>query len=376
MSDGWCTIESDPGVFTCLCEEIGVKGVQFEEIYTLDDCAFSAVDPEKVHGLVFLFKWVGGKDERPVIEAADHGIFFANQVIQNACATQAILSVLLNAPDGKGPGKVDLGPHLTEFKEFTGMLDSESKGLAIGNSEVIRTAHNSFKHQSSFEFVQDKDDKGDDAFHFIGYICHESKIYELDGLKKGPVLVGEVIAGVPWVATVTQEIQRRIDSYSQQAASGDASAVELRFNLMAIIANRQSEAEHAILRQRHLRQRATISLVSHGEVDELSDELDDDEAPNDIPTFDELSVKEVGELKKIVESCNAEISEIEKIVESEKQRRAKWAKENARRRHDMVPLALAAMRHLARKRQLMPAYEKGKAATLKRAEEKKAASAQ
>ena len=60
-------------------------------------------------------------------------------------------------------------------------------------------AHNSFRQQSSFEIVHDKadgtlghtafanygigcrqDEKGD-AFHFVCYICHEGKVYELDG---------------------------------------------------------------------------------------------------------------------------------------------------------------------------------------------------
>lgn len=369
MSDEWCTIESDPGVFTSLCEEIGVKGVQFEEIYSLDAETFATLEADKIFGLVFLFKWKKEADERPTVPADDNGVFFAKQVIHNACATQAILNVLLNVEGDK----VELGKCLSEMKGFAAGLDAEMKGLAMSNSEVIRTAHNSFRHQSSFEIVKEDDAKGD-AFHFVGYVCAGSKVFELDGLKAGPILVGDVPASGPWFETARVEIQRRIETYTQKAAAaGGEDSVELRFNLMAITGSKLAEAEKKIEMNRYLRQRVNISLVSQGEEVTLEDEVDDDEAPAEIPTFEDLSAREVPELKKMVDKCTAEITELTTVVDTEKKRRDKWAKENARRRFDLVPLALAAMRHLARRKELMPAFEKGKATHIKRVEEKKAA---
>lgn len=67
-------------------------------------------------------------------------LLFVLQVVNNACATQAILSIILNNKDPE----VKLGPTLTEFKEFCDSFDPAMKGFALSNSEAIRTVHNSF----------------------------------------------------------------------------------------------------------------------------------------------------------------------------------------------------------------------------------------
>lgn len=49
-------------------------------------------------------------------------------MLQNACGTQAVLSIVLNRPD------IEIGPALEEFKEFTAAFPSELRGEALSNS--------------------------------------------------------------------------------------------------------------------------------------------------------------------------------------------------------------------------------------------------
>jgi len=92
----WTDIESDPGVFTELVKTIGVEDVQIEELMTLEPEETNRLNP--IYGLIFLFKWTKENQKRECMIDYDPSLFFASQVITNACATQAILSILMNCP--------------------------------------------------------------------------------------------------------------------------------------------------------------------------------------------------------------------------------------------------------------------------------------
>ncbi|TQS31926.1 hypothetical protein Golomagni_07777, partial [Golovinomyces magnicellulatus] len=197
MSGGWNTSMKLPsidyGVFTSLIENLGVKDVQFEELLTLDPSELLTLQP--LYGVIFLFKYPTdqpyatpeGPRDGAFDPSASENIFFAAQTIQNACATQALLSVLMNKTD-----KVDIGSHMKDFREFTMVLPPEFRGEALSNSDLIREVHNSFARSSPFaDETQRQGGESEDVFHFIAYTPINGVLYELDGLQPSPISHGE-----------------------------------------------------------------------------------------------------------------------------------------------------------------------------------------
>ncbi|OAR02441.1 hypothetical protein LLEC1_07771, partial [Akanthomyces lecanii] len=201
---------SNVGVFTSLIENLGVKDIQFEELLTLDPSELLALQP--VYGVIFLFKYPTDKPyatpdgplDGTFDEAASEKLFFAAQTIQNACATQALLSVLLNqtgdaattttttTTDGADSHKVDIGEKLRDFRDFTMVLPPEFRGEALSNSDLIREVHNSFARSNPFsdETQRDPNAETEDAFHFVAYTPVGGTLYELDGLQPAPIAHG------------------------------------------------------------------------------------------------------------------------------------------------------------------------------------------
>ncbi|XP_011208915.1 ubiquitin carboxyl-terminal hydrolase isozyme L5 [Bactrocera dorsalis] len=319
MSDGagsWCLIESDPGVFTELIREFGCEGVQVEEIWSLDRDLFKELEP--IHGLIFLFKWVQDDESVGTVVKDDRldNIFFAKQVINNACATQAILSILLNC----NHQDINLGPTLTEFKEFSQSFDPFNKGLTLSNAPKIRSVHNSFARQTLYELDTKNQNKDDDVYHFIGYIPINGRLYELDGLKEGPVDLGAVAADQNWIDVVRPIIEKRMQKYSEG---------EIHFNLMALVSDRLK-----------IYQQKIDNLINTAE-----DAMDTDE------------------------DRQTEIAKLRSKMEYEVEKRKRYKIENIRRKHNYLPFIVELLKMLGEQGQLMPIYEKAK----QRAAEREAA---
>lgn len=154
------------------------------------------------------------------MEGWDPELFFAEQVTTNACATQAILSILMNNEN------IDVGEELTNFKSFTtgAMLDPANIGYSIGSHELIKSVHNSFHKPDPIVYDKSGATEKEDAFHFISYVPFRGRLYELDGLRKGPIDHGEISDN--WLAVAREKIQERMNKYAES---------EIRFNLLALI---------------------------------------------------------------------------------------------------------------------------------------------
>lgn len=294
MPSNWCLIESDPAVFTELIEKFGVKGLCVEELIALDPAALEQYT--KVYGLIFLHKWNPKQKTSGSAVPAGQGapVYFAKQVVEDACATLALVNLLCNHPTA------ELGEAMKNFLAFTEELDPYTRGTQIADYEPFRTAHNSFASPYYLEEEKASNNNEGEAYHFVSYVFKNGTIWELDGLKDGPVPLAECTAD-DMLATLVRVVEGRV----QEMTSGDA-AGDISFALMAVV---------------------------------------------DDPIIQ--TQKKIEQLR----SQEKAVGDLEEMLQTMMEQREKDRLENIRRRHNYIPMVVELLKALAEKGVLEKALE-------------------
>ena len=238
LSTEWLELESDPGLFTLLIQDFGVRGVKVEEVYDV-----SQTFKDGVYGFVFLFQWTEDRRARKKFLQSEEcfvtetsvlqSMFFAHQIVANSCATHALLSILLNCSEEQNT-TVDLGPTLSSLKEFCRDIDPEMRGYAIGNLPDLAAAHNRYAKPDLTMPTPPPSKRGTltsslvayqpETYHFVSYIPFGDRLFELDGLKEWPIDHGPWAESEDWTDLFQRVIKRRLNE-------GDG----IQYNLMALI---------------------------------------------------------------------------------------------------------------------------------------------
>jgi ubiquitin carboxyl-terminal hydrolase L5 len=114
----------------------------------------------------------------------------------------------------------------------TSTLDDAKKKKPPATKRTPAKATTS-KTASSAKTKKEESD-GEEAYHFIGYVPAYGKVWELDGLKSGPLEVGE-LSDVPGETKTWMDVVRPALRMKMQKYGGAEGGNNIRFSLLALV---------------------------------------------------------------------------------------------------------------------------------------------
>jgi ubiquitin carboxyl-terminal hydrolase L5 len=272
--EAWVELESDPAFFNVILQDLGVKDVKIQELFSVDEGSLAILpygshtsQPTSVAHFAYTFlvnpsmasssftstlrrtprsrlrmETRSGLPIRYVLSPPMvwRSRLTCPQTTDNACATLALFNIIMNAED------IELGDRLKAFKASSSPLISPLRGDLLCNTAWIRKVHNQFARRLDLlnadlvlaqEAKEAKKKKArpakrrktkpstDAAFHFIAYVPVGDEVYQLDGLEQAPACIGKVDADSDWTAVARPFIESRMLQYESE---------QLSFNLLAL----------------------------------------------------------------------------------------------------------------------------------------------
>ncbi|KAK8256820.1 ubiquitin carboxyl-terminal hydrolase [Phyllosticta capitalensis] len=244
---GFCEIENDPAFFNTMLQDFGVRGVKVQEVFGLDEALLSML-PKPVYGLIFLFRYKEDDFLETDAICPDH-VWFANQTTGNACATVALLNIVMNIPDA------ELGTNLSSFRSFTRDFTPALRGDQIQNYDFVKNVHNSFARKIDMMNIDlkmyddtkatkpksktAKNTKADDdaAFHFIAFLPIAGSVWKLDGLDRQPQKLHDLEADEDWLQSIAENLMARMAQYEEG---------QIEFGLLSLVKDPQIELKEQL----------------------------------------------------------------------------------------------------------------------------------
>ncbi|KAF2444078.1 cysteine proteinase [Karstenula rhodostoma CBS 690.94] len=287
---GYCEIESDPAYFSVILREVGIQGIDVQELYMVDPEQLCLLPP--VYGLVLLFRHREFDQHKQEGTCPDN-VWFANQMPgQNSCATLAMIHTLLNVDDPD----IDIGEHMHQFKDFTKDMTPVQRGHTFASWKFVKGIHNSFakkmdmlendkyiaakaakaeknkaagqkktaetkktpsvqtksRSRTARRNSDDSDASNDsveafeeNAHHYITFVPVDGQVWKLDGMDKQPTLMGEYDEdqGEMWFDAVSGRINTLIG-----AGDNDYGIFAITQSPLVPLRNQLCEADNTIKR--------------------------------------------------------------------------------------------------------------------------------
>lgn len=226
-------LESNPEVFTSFAHNLGLDEThEFADIYSLTDPDLLAFVPRPVKALILLFplnevfeaeKGLKTSEKSESIPGDQSQLIWFKQTIRNACGLYGLLHSLASNKELLKSDSV-----LLKFLE-SNPRNSGQYADDIADDFVVSISE---QNEKSFQQGQTQaPEDGEVDFHFITFVSHNGKVYELDGRRpEGAKLLGDVLdkeSDLVAQKAVVDRVQWYMDNADEES--------KLNFSLLGLV---------------------------------------------------------------------------------------------------------------------------------------------
>jgi ubiquitin carboxyl-terminal hydrolase L3 len=219
----WIPLESNPAMLQAFSSKIGLEVEDGQPVF--GDCI--ALDksmlPVPCHALVFLFPWnatfgPAQKERKGAVEEISPKLFFMKQKVNNACGSIAVMHTLINTSLA---GLINLKPgsFITRYYDASKDMSPADRGDYLGTAgNELKEASEAVASDVTVSQTVAPAATASVESHFICFVNVDDHVYELDGLKPGPLNHGKVSETEDFLDIVLRVINTEFTSKDENAA--------------------------------------------------------------------------------------------------------------------------------------------------------------